>query len=127
MHEIDRLTLDKEALARVADTKPLHNKIEELERELKSYESIHENDKHGRQLLTDNLTKRDDQIDELERINHDIRTELDHKDQIIMRKQQEIDELKYKLQDSDTQNNGLHNDLKDQTEKIIELEADLAQ
>ena len=46
MHEIDRLKLNKEALARVVDTKPLHNRIEELESELKSYESIHRNDKH---------------------------------------------------------------------------------
>ena len=62
--------------------------------------------------MTDNLARRDYRTDGLERINHEICVELDHKNQVISTKQLEIYELKYKLQDSDTLKNGLKTILK---------------
>lgn len=126
-HEIDRLNIDKEAIARIADTTPLTSKIAELENKLKHAQGLIENEKHTRQQLSDNMIKRDRELEELERINYDIKSDFDRQDQITHVKQLEIEKLQYHISELEANNNDLNNELKDQTDRILELESDLAQ
>jgi chromosome segregation ATPase len=125
--DIERLTLDKEALARIADTSGFEQKIKTLETDLAHYKSLLENERRSRQTVTDSMNKRDSQLNELERVNFELTSQVDLKNNIIKRNEEEIDHLKYQLSDSVKENNDLRLELKEQNDRIHELEEDLAQ
>ena len=125
--DIERLTLDKEALARIADTSGFEQKIKTLEADLAHYKSLLENERRSRQTVTDSMNKRDSQLNELERVNFELTSQVDLKNNIIKRNEEEIDHLKYQLSDSVKENNDLRLELKEQNDRIHELEEDLAQ
>lgn len=125
--DIERLSLDKEALARIADTSGFEQKIKTLEVDLAHYKSLLENERKSRQSVVDNMNKRDSQLNEIERVNFELNNQVDLKNNIIKRNEEEIDHLKYQLSDSVKENDELRSELREQSDRIHELEEDLAQ
>lgn len=126
-NDIERLTIDKEALAKIADTSHLESQIKSLQNEVNHYKSLVENERRSRHTVTDAISKKDSHIEELERSNYRLVSEIEAKDNSLLRKQDEISQLNFKLTGLDKENAELNAELRDQSEKIRELETDLAQ
>jgi len=124
---IERLSNDKEALAKIADTSSYDDKIKTLEQDLAHYKGLLDNERRSRQTTSENLSKKDSQIDDIERVNYELTNQVDLKCQIIHNNENDLNNLRYKIQDSAKENETLQNELRDQNERIHELESDLAQ
>jgi chromosome segregation ATPase len=121
------LTLDKEALARIADTSKFETKINTLETDLAHYKGLLENERKSRITVTESMTRRDGQLEDIERVNFELSNQVELKNEIIRKHEDEIHHLRYQLQDSSKENQGLIEDLNEQNDRIRELETDLAQ
>ena len=125
--EIERLEIDKEALSKIADTSKLEEKIKTLENDVNYYRNLIDNERRSRQILGDAISKKESHLDEIERSNYRLVSELEVKDKEIQRKQEEITQLSYRLTDYNKENADLQSELQEQSDRIKELEADLAQ
>lgn len=123
---IERLSKDKEALIKLTDTREFEDKIQCLEQDIAHYKNLLDNERVSRQSISENMSKKDYQLDELEKINYEMSTQIGLKNGIIERNEKEISNLRYQLQDGNKDNEHLHRELKEQNERILELEEDLA-
>ena len=125
--EVERLQIDKEALSKIADTSNLEEKIKNLENDVNYYRNLIDNERRSRQVLGDTISKKESHLDELERSNYRLVSDLESKEKEIQRRIDEINQLNYRLTDSNKENSDLQLELQDQSDRIKELEADLAQ
>ena len=111
----------------MADTSKYEEKIKILENDLLHYKGLVENERRSRQSVTDNMSKKDLHLEDLERINFELTNQVDLKNEIIRQREDEISHLKYQIRDCDKENQSLQKDISEQNERVKELETDLAQ
>ena len=97
--EVERLTLDKEALARIADTSEKDEQIKVLEDDLLHYKGLLENERRSRQSVSDNINRKDLHLEDLERVNFELSNQLDLKNSIIRKNEEELNRLKFQIRD----------------------------
>lgn len=73
------------------------------------------------------MTRKDGQLEDIERVNFELSNQVELKNEIIRKHEDEIHHLRYQLQDGGKENQGLIEDLNEQNDRIRELETDLAQ
>lgn len=125
--EIERLVLDKEALARIADTTQYDEKIKVLDEDLNHYKGLLENERRSRQSVSDNINKKELHLEDLERVNFELSNQVELKNNIIRKNEDEINHMRFQIRDCDKESTDLQKELTEQNDRIKELETDLAQ
>jgi chromosome segregation ATPase len=98
-----------------------------LETDLSHYKGLLENERKSRQTVTEAINKKDVRLEDIERVNFELSNQVELKNGIIRKHEDEIQHYRYQLQDGGKENHDLHQDLVEQNDRIKELETDLAQ